>query len=169
MHGGVPNREFNENNNQCILDKELSSILNELESNRGLLDNPGNIKYIISLLEAGADQNIRNQNGKTLSDYFNEKSFNILNELESDKSLLNGFNYTQYIMFLLETGANPDIQNKNKEILSDYLNKKLFDILNELESDRSLLNDFNYTQYIMFLLGSVDKKYEKREKDGSLA
>ncbi|WP_341823390.1 ankyrin repeat domain-containing protein [Wolbachia endosymbiont (group A) of Agelastica alni] len=152
MHGGVPNREFNENNNQCILDKELSSILNELESNRGLLDNPGNIKYIISLLEAGADQNIRNQNGKTLSDYFNEKSFNILNELESDKSLLNGFNYTQYIMFLLETGANPDIQNKNKEILSDYLNKKLFDILNELESDRSLLNDFNYTQYIMFLL-----------------
>ncbi|WP_338406099.1 ankyrin repeat domain-containing protein [Wolbachia endosymbiont (group A) of Longitarsus flavicornis] len=144
------------------LDEKLSSILNELESNRGLLDNPNDIQRIMSLLQAGADPNIRNQNGKTLSDYLNEKLFDILNELESNRGLLNDFNYTQYIMFLLETGANSNIRNQNEETLSDYLNEKLFDILNGLESDRSLLDHHNYI--IFFLRAGADPNIQNQNE-----
>lgn len=51
MHGGVPNKESNE----ILLD-----ILDQLESNRGLLDPLDNIQHIMFLLGAGANPNIQN-------------------------------------------------------------------------------------------------------------
>lgn len=123
MHGGVPNKEFNENNNQCILDsdKELSYILNELERNRAPLDNPGNIKYIISLLKKGANPKIQGKDGKTLSYYLDEKLSNILNELESNRGLLDNQDCTQHIMLLLQAGADPNIQNQAGKTLLHYV------------------------------------------------
>ncbi len=123
MHGGVPNKEFNENNNQCISDsdKELSYILNELERNRAPLDDPDNIKYIISLLKKRANPKIQGKDGKTLSYYLDEKLSNILNELESNRGLLDNPDRTQYIMLLLGTGANPNVQNQAGKTLLHYV------------------------------------------------
>ncbi|GFR17166.1 uncharacterized protein TNCT_706171 [Trichonephila clavata] len=137
MDGGVPNKELNE---------ELRNILDQLESNRGLLDNFDNIKYIISLLEAGADQNIRNQNGKTLLDYLNKKLSDIL---ESNGDPLSNI---QHIILLLEAGANPNVQNQDGKTLLHYLNKKLLGILDELEQNIVALSDHGYIQRIIGLL-----------------
>lgn len=94
MHGGVPNKELNE---------ELRNILGQLESNRGLLDNSDNIKYIISLLEAGANPNIQNQDGKTLLHYVAER------------------NDTDGIGFLLKAGADPNVQDRSEKTPFQYV------------------------------------------------
>ncbi|WP_419247488.1 ankyrin repeat domain-containing protein [Wolbachia endosymbiont of Rhagoletis indifferens] len=95
MHGGVPNKELNE---------ELRNILNELASNRGLLDSSDNIKYIISLLEAGADPNIQNQNGKTLLHYVAER-----NDID-------GIGY-----FLEVIKANPNMRDQSGKTPFEYV------------------------------------------------
>ncbi|WP_353275784.1 ankyrin repeat domain-containing protein [Wolbachia endosymbiont (group A) of Pipizella viduata] len=139
MNDGVPSKELNET---------LLNILDQLESDSNLLDNSDNIKYIIFLLGEGADKNTKNQAGKTLSDYLNEKLSDILNKLAIDRSLLD--NYAQHIIFLLGAGANRDTQNRYGKTLSHYLDKRLSDILGWLAIDRGILND--YIQRIMFLL-----------------
>ncbi len=132
MNGGVPNKKLNET---------LLNILDDLESDSNLLNNSDNIKYIISLLGAGADRDTQNRYGKTLSYYLDEKLRDILNELESNRALLDDSNNIQYITSLLGIGADPNIQNQNGKTLSDYLNKKLSDIL---ESNRAPLNNIQH-------------------------
>ncbi|WP_425386516.1 ankyrin repeat domain-containing protein [Wolbachia endosymbiont (group A) of Barypeithes pellucidus] len=112
MHGGVPNKESNE---------ELRNILGQLASNSNLLDPPNNIQHIMLLLGAGADPNIQNQNGKTLSYYLDEKLRDILNELASNSNLLN--NYAYHIKSLLEAGADPNTRNQDKRTLLHYAAK----------------------------------------------
>ncbi|WP_375316055.1 ankyrin repeat domain-containing protein [Wolbachia endosymbiont (group A) of Colletes cunicularius] len=73
------------------------------------------------LLEGGADPNLPNQAGKTLSYYLDEKLFNILNELASNSNLLDDSNSIQYIRFLLGTGANPNVQNQAGKTLLHYV------------------------------------------------
>ncbi|GFQ79656.1 uncharacterized protein TNCT_142781 [Trichonephila clavata] len=91
-------------------DEKLGDILDQLESNRGLLDNLNDIQRIMSLLQEGADRDTQNRYGKTLSYYLDEKLFNILNELAIDRNLLG--NYVQRISLLLQAGANPNVQNR---------------------------------------------------------
>ncbi|MFP3025972.1 MAG: ankyrin repeat domain-containing protein [Wolbachia sp.] len=143
MNGGVPSKELNET---------LLNILDDLESDSNLLNNPGNIQHIMFLLEAGADRDTQNRHGKTLSHYLDKRLSDILNQLASNSNLLNDSNNTQHIRFLLEAGADPNTKGQDGKTLSDYLNEKLFNILNELAIDRSLLDDSNFTQHIMFLL-----------------
>ncbi|WP_353270957.1 hypothetical protein [Wolbachia endosymbiont (group A) of Hedychridium roseum] len=93
MNGGVPSKGLNE---------QLRDILDKLEQDINLLDNPGYIQHIMFLLGAGADPNTTGTQGeKTLSDYSSEKLRDILNELASNSDLLDNSNYTRYIMFLL--------------------------------------------------------------------
>ncbi len=140
MNGGVPSKGLNE---------QLRDILDKLEQDINLLDNPGYIQHIMFLLGAGADPNTTGIQGeKTLSDYSSEKLRDILNELAIDRSLLD--NYAQHIIFLLGAGANRDTQNRYGKTLSHYLDKRLSDILGWLAIDRGILND--YIQRIMFLL-----------------
>lgn len=150
MHGGIPNKEFNENNNQCILDldKELSYILNELAINRNVLNSYA--QHIMFLLEARANRDTKNRHGKTLSHYLDEKLSNILNELAMKKDELDNPDRIQYIMFLLGAGADRGTQNRHGKTLSHYLDERLSDILGWLAIDRGILND--YIQRIMFLL-----------------
>ncbi|UJQ20681.1 ankyrin repeat domain-containing protein [Wolbachia endosymbiont of Delia radicum] len=143
MNGGVPSKELNET---------LLNILDHLESDSNLLDNSNNIKYIISLLQAGADPNTKGQDGKTLSYYLDEKLFNILNELASNSNLLDDSNSIQHIMFLLQAGADPNTKGQDGKTPLDYLNEELRGILNELASNSNLLDDSNSIQHIMFLL-----------------
>ncbi len=111
MNGGVPSKELNE---------ELLNILNELEQDISLLNNHDYIQRI-RLLQVGADPNLKNQDGKTLSDYSSEKLRDILNKLAIDRSLLDNPYRTKYIMFFLETGANPNIQNQDRKTLLHYV------------------------------------------------
>ncbi|WP_353272496.1 hypothetical protein [Wolbachia endosymbiont (group A) of Urophora cardui] len=145
MNGGVPSKGLNE---------QLRDILDKLEQDINLLDNPGYIQHIMFLLGAGADPNTTGTQGeKTLSDYSSEKLRDILNELASNSDLLDNSNYTRYIMFLLQAGADPNTTGtQGEKTLSDYSSEKLRDILNELAIDRSLLD--NYAQHIIFLLGA---------------
>ncbi len=115
MNGGVPSKELNET---------LLNILDQLESDSNLLDNSDNIKYIISLLQAGADPNVQNQAGKTLLDYLNEELRGILNQLAINSDLLDDSNSIQYIKFLLGTGANPNVQNQDEKTLLHYVAKR---------------------------------------------
>ncbi|MBC6685679.1 hypothetical protein H9I48_00115 [Wolbachia pipientis] len=116
MNGGVPNKGLNE---------QLHDILDQLEQDINLLNNPDNIQHIMFLLQAGADKNTKGiQDGKTLSYYLDEKLFNILNELAIDRSLLD--NYAQHIMFLLGAGANRDTKTDMEKLcyityIKDYL------------------------------------------------
>src|SRR6266576_4476837 len=111
MNGGVPSKELNE---------ELLNILNELEQDISLLNDHDYIQHI-RLLQVGADPNLKNQDGKTLSDYSSEKLRDILNKLAIDRSLLDNPYRTKYIMFFLETGANPNIQNQDRKTLLHYV------------------------------------------------
>ncbi|WP_264731100.1 ankyrin repeat domain-containing protein [Wolbachia endosymbiont (group A) of Sphaerophoria taeniata] len=142
MNGGVPSKGLNE---------QLRDILDKLEQDINLLDNPGYIQHIMFLLGAGADPNTTGTQGeKTLSDYSSEKLRDILNELASNSDLLDNSNYTRYIMFLLQAGADPNIRRPDGKTLSYYLNEKLGDILDGLESDRGLL--YYYAKHISLLL-----------------
>ncbi|WP_353282486.1 hypothetical protein [Wolbachia endosymbiont (group A) of Myopa testacea] len=130
------------------LNKKLSDILGQLESDINLLDRPNNIQYIISLLQAGADPNTKGQDGKTLLHYLNERLSDILDQLESNSNSLD--NYIQYIISLLEAGADRNTQNQYGKTLSHYSNEPLLNILNALESNGDILD--NYLPYIMSLL-----------------
>ncbi|MGL9779593.1 MAG: ankyrin repeat domain-containing protein [Wolbachia sp.] len=152
MHGGVPNKEFNENNNQCILDKKLSSILNGLAIDRSLLDNPDHIQYIMFLLGEGADRDTQNRHGKTLSHYLDKRLSDILGWLASDRGKLN--DYIRSIISLLQAGADPNTKGQDGKTPLDYLNEELLNILNQLAIDSNLLDNSNNTQYIMLLLGT---------------
>ncbi|WP_341812153.1 ankyrin repeat domain-containing protein [Wolbachia endosymbiont (group A) of Conops quadrifasciatus] len=112
MNGGVPNKGLNE---------KLLNILNQLAIDSDLLDNSNYTQYIMFLLQAGADPNTKGQDGKTLSYYLDEKLLNILNQLAIDSNLLDNSNYTQYIMFLLGAGANPNTQTRNGKTLLHYV------------------------------------------------
>lgn len=90
MHGGVPN-------------KGLHDILDQLESNNNLLSDCNYIQYIMSLLEAGANPNIQNQDGKTLLHYVAE------------------CNDTKGIEFLLKAGANPNVQDHSGKTPFEYV------------------------------------------------
>lgn len=87
-------------------DEKLGDILDQLESNRGLLDNLNDIQRIMSLLQEGADRDTQNRYGKTLSYYLDERLSDIL---ESNRAPLNNI---RHIILLLEAGANPNVQNR---------------------------------------------------------
>ncbi|GFY65235.1 ANK_REP_REGION domain-containing protein [Trichonephila inaurata madagascariensis] len=112
MSGGVPSKGLNE---------QLHDILDQLAINSNLLDDSNCIQNIMFLLQAGADPNIQNQNGKTPLDYLNEELLNILNQLAIDSNLLDNSNNTQYIMSLLQAGANPNVQNQAGKALLHYV------------------------------------------------
>jgi|GEM_PF-5517530 len=112
MNGGVPSKKLNET---------LLNILDDLESDSNLLDNSDNIKYIISLLGAGADRDTQNRYGKTLSYYLDEKLRDILNKLAIKRDELDNPDRIQYIMLLLGTGANPNVQNQAGKTLLHYV------------------------------------------------
>jgi len=151
MNGGVLNKELNE---------QLRNILDQLASNSDLLDDGNNIEDIRLFLAKGANPNVQNQAGKTLSYYLDEKLRDILNELESNRALLDDSNNIQYITSLLGIGADPNIQNQNGKTLSDYLNKKLSDIL---ESNRDPLNNI---QHITLLLEAGANPNVQNREDG---
>ncbi|WP_374698750.1 ankyrin repeat domain-containing protein [Wolbachia endosymbiont (group B) of Limnophora tigrina] len=91
-------------------------------------------------------------NGGVPNKGLNEQLHDILDQSASNSNALGNYNYTQYIMSLLQAEANPNTKGQAGKILSDYLNEKLSDILNELESNRALLGNHNCTQHIMLLL-----------------
>jgi ankyrin repeat protein len=152
MNGeGVSSKELNET---------LLNILDQLASNSDLLDDGNNIEDIRLFLAKGANPNVQNQAGKTLSYYLDEKLRDILNELESNRALLDDSNNIQYITSLLGIGADPNIQYQNGKTLSDYLNKKLSDIL---ESNRDPLNNI---QHITLLLEAGANPNVQNREDG---
>src|SRR6266576_2264175 len=102
MNGGVPSKELNE---------ELLNILNELEQDISLLNNHDYIQRI-RLLQVGADPNLKNQDGKTLSCYLNKKLLGILDELEQNIVALSDHGYIQHIR-LLQVGADPNLKNQD--------------------------------------------------------
>ncbi|MDR2046051.1 MAG: ankyrin repeat domain-containing protein [Rickettsiales bacterium] len=114
MNGGVPSKELNET---------LLNILDQLASNSSLLllDHPDNIQYIRFLLGAGADRDTQNRYGKTLSYYLDEKLRDILNKLAMKRDELDNPDRIQYIMLLLGTGANPNVQNQAGKTLLHYV------------------------------------------------
>ncbi|QMV46242.1 hypothetical protein HC358_04230 [Wolbachia pipientis] len=91
-------------------------------------------------------------NGGVPSKELNETLLNILDQLESDSNLLDNSDNIKYIISLLGEGADKNTKSQAEKTLSDYLNEKLSDILNKLESDRALLGNHNCTQHIMLLL-----------------
>ncbi|WP_265035126.1 MULTISPECIES: ankyrin repeat domain-containing protein [unclassified Wolbachia] len=142
-------------------DEKLGDILDQLESNRGLLDNPNDIQRIMSLLQAGADPNIRSPDGKTLSCYLDEKLRDILDQLESDRGLL--YYYAKHISLLLQAGADRNTQNQYGKTLSHYSNEPLLNILNALESNGDILNNI---QHIILLLEAGANPNVQNQEDG---
>ncbi|NEV49057.1 ankyrin repeat domain-containing protein [Wolbachia pipientis] len=136
------------------LNKRLSGILDELEQDINLLDDDGFIHHIILFLGAGANPKVQNQDGKTLSDYLNEKLSGILGKLEQDINLLDGYNFTQHIILLLRAGADQNTKGQDGKTPLDYLSEELRGILNWLAEDSSSLGNSD-VQYIMSLLEVV--------------
>lgn len=94
----------------------------------------------------GANPNVQNQDGKTLSYYSSEKLRDILNQLAMKRDELDNPDRIQYIIFLLGARADPNTKGQDGRTLSYYLDKRLSDIL---ESNRAPLNNI---QHIILLL-----------------
>lgn len=94
MHSGLPDEN---------LDEELLTVLGKLAIDRNLLDYPSYIKYINSLLKAGANLNVQDRYGKTLLHYVAER------------------NKTEGIIFLLKAGVNPNVLYQSGKTLLEYI------------------------------------------------
>lgn len=112
MNGGVPNKGLNE---------QLHDILDQLGQDINLLNNPDNIQHIMFLLGAGANRDTKNRYGKTLLHYLYKRLSDILDRLASNSNLLGDSNFTQHIMFLLQAGADPNVQNQAGKTLLHYV------------------------------------------------